>query len=225
MKRYDTIDRLKDNKSLLGEEIWAFNKLDGQNLGVKFNARTKQFTDFTSRNCNVDETHEQFGGAVRFFKENYEENLRNVLKTNSSKGKLFQGVEEITLFFEWYGNQSFAGFHVEGDEMHLALIDVFLKKKGYIEPKPYYEIFSKLDWLEIPELVYKGKLNMEFANSIVNNDPTKPDCQYPCVKEGVVCRRSTMLKGQVMPKCKIKTQWWLDELHRRHTPEECKLLE
>lgn len=25
---------------------------------------------------------------------------------------------------------------------------------------------------------------------------TKPNCEYPTVKEGVVCKRSTLMKGQ-----------------------------
>lgn len=51
----------------MGEEVWAFNKLDGQNLCVKYNVRKKKFTDFGSRKCIVNENHEQFGTAVRFF--------------------------------------------------------------------------------------------------------------------------------------------------------------
>ena len=212
MKRYDHIDKITVDKLLIGEEVWAFNKLDGQNLGVKYNSRKKEFTDFTSRKRNVDETDEQFGKAVKWFRDHYEEPLKEIIKSQSGKKGIFNGIEEITFFFEWYGENSFAGFHKEGDELRLALIDIFMKKKGYIEPKPYYEIF-KDSGIEIPELIYRGKLNQEFINSITNNDWTKEGCQYPSVKEGVVMRRSTILKGQNMPKAKTKTRWWLDKLH------------
>ena len=57
------------------------------------------------------------------------------------------------------------------------------------------------------------------------NDWTEEGCQYPTVKEGVVIRRSTIMKGQRMPKVKVKTKWWLTELHNKFTEEECKLLE
>ena len=43
MKHYDSFENIKVDKSLIGEEIWAFNKLDGQNLCVKYNARKKEF--------------------------------------------------------------------------------------------------------------------------------------------------------------------------------------
>jgi len=107
----------------------------------------------------------------------------------------------------------------------LALIDVNIKKKGYIEPKQFYEMFSGVDGLEIPDLIYRGKLNKEFIDSIYNNDWNNPDCQYPFVKEGVVCRRSTLLKGQRMPKVKIKTKWWLDKIHEKFSSDLWKELE
>lgn len=209
----------------MGEEVWAFNKLDGQNFGVKYNARTKKFSDYTSRKCNVDETHPQFGGAVVYFKEHYLNLLLDIINKNSGKGGLFNGVDEIMFFFEWYGDNSFAGFHKEGEELRLALIDVFMKKKGYIEPKSFYNIFCLNDEIHTPELIYKGVLNQEFIKSINENDWTLPDCKYPNVKEGVVIRRSTMMKGQRMPKAKAKTKWWIDKLHNEFSEEECKLLE
>jgi len=225
MKHYDSIENIKYDKSLMGEEIWAFNKLDGQNMCVKYNARKKEFSDFGSRKCNVDETHEQFGDAVKFFKNNIADILFGIIKENSGKKGIFNGVDEITFYFEWYGEHSFAGFHQEGDEMHLALIDVNLKKKGYIEPKPFYEMFGNVDGIEIPELIYRGKLTADFIKSINDNDWTSENSEYPSVKEGVVCRRSTILKGQNMPKVKIKTNWWLMKLHEKYTDDECKLLE
>lgn len=219
MKRYDHIDKIQIDKSLMGDEIWAFNKLDGQNLGVKYNARRKEFTDFTSRKRNVDETDDQFGEAVKWFKIHYANPLKEIIKAQSKKGSIFNGIEEITFFFEWYGEHSFAGFHQEGDELKLVLIDVFMKKKGYIEPKPFYVIFGNSDIIEIPELIYRGKLNQTFIDSITDNDWTKDECQYPTVKEGVVIRRSTILKGQNMPKAKIKTKWWIDKLHVSFNPD------
>ena len=225
MKHYDSFENIKVDKSLIGEEIWAFNKLDGQNLCVKYNARKKEFQGFGSRKCVVGEDDAMFGNAVKYFKQHYEQNFLPLIKENSGKKGIFNGVEEITFYFEWYGDKSFAGFHQEGDELRLALIDVFLKKKGYIEPKPFYDTFCNLDWLETPELIYKGKLTNDFIRSIQENDWTVEGCQYPTVKEGVVCRRSTILKGQNMPKVKIKTVWWMTELHKKYTPEECKELE
>ncbi len=49
MKEYDSIPRVQDDGTLLGEDVWAFNKLDGQNFRAKYMAKghsKKQFTLF-----------------------------------------------------------------------------------------------------------------------------------------------------------------------------------
>lgn len=43
MRHYDTINRIQDDGTLLGEEIAAYNKLDGQNICIKYSPRTKNF--------------------------------------------------------------------------------------------------------------------------------------------------------------------------------------
>jgi hypothetical protein len=226
MKHYDSINRIQDDGFLLGQSVWAFNKLDGQNFAVKFNPKKSEFDTFGSRKRMVDENDEQFGNTVRYFKSsNIPQVLTDLVKKNKGKGGIFAGIDEITFYFEWYGEHSFAGFHDPNDEMHLALIDVFIKKKGYIEPKPFYDIFCTNEEIETPELIYKGVLTKEFINSIWENDWTKPDCEYPMVKEGVVCRSSSLLKGQRMPKVKFKTKWWINKLHEKFTDEQCKELE
>ena len=109
--------------------------------------------------------------------------------------------------------------------MHLAMTDMFLKKKGYIEPPTFIDLFGKNERIETPEVIYIGKLDMDFVNSIVNNDWTKEGCQYPNVKEGVVIKRSTLMKGQRLPMCKVKTNWWIEKLHATVPKEKWKELE
>lgn len=228
MKEYGSIPRFFDDGTLRGEQVVAFNKLDGQNFRVKYTpkgATKKQFTMFGSRHQYVDENTEGFGDAVKYFKEHYEDVLREIIVNNSGKKGVFNGVEEITLFFEWYGDNSFAGFHQDGDTLRLALIDVFLKKKGYIEPNTFIDLFCKDDRVLTPEVIYIGKLDMDFVNSIVKNDWTKEGCQYPNIKEGVVIKRSTLMKGQRLPMCKVKTIWWLEQLHSRFPKEMWDKLE
>lgn len=229
MKHYDSIPRIEDDGTLKSEMVWGFNKLDGQNFCATFKTKNNCFWPFGSRTHTVDSNDLQFGEVVDYFHTfNYGKILTELIKENWRKGKVFQGVDEITFFFEWYGPNSFAGKHdfcdhVNGD-MRLALIDVFLKKKGYIEPKEYYDIFNGCG-IELPELIYKGPLTSEIIEKVKNNDWTQPDAEFPTVKEGVVFKRSTLLKGQRRPSVKVKTKWWLEKLHSMYTEEECKLLE
>jgi len=225
MKHYDSIPRIQDDGTLKGDIVWGFNKLDGQNFVVAYNNRKKTWGPCGSRHWTVDENHEQFGPVVRwFYNSKYPEILANIVKEHSGKKDVFTGVDEITFVFEWYGEHSFAGKHQEGDEMHLALTDVFLKKKGYIEPSIYYDLFYN-SGVEIPELIYTGPLNQEIIEKIQKNDWTQPDAELPTVMEGVVFKRSTLLKGQRRPSVKVKTKWWLEKLHSIYSEEECKKLE
>jgi hypothetical protein len=226
MRHYDTINRIQDDGTLLGEEIAAYNKLDGQNICIKYSPKTKKFDQFGSRKRVFDENDEQFGDAVKWFKNSiYPQLLSQIVTDNSKKKGLFQGVDEITFYFEWYGENSFAGVHVPGEELKLALIDVFLKKKGYIEVKPLEELFYSHKEIISPELIYRGKLTKDFIKDIQENDWTDPAAKYPQVKEGVVCRRTTLMKGQRLPKVKYKTKWWMTELYKKYDKETAKLLE
>jgi hypothetical protein len=225
MKHYDSIPRIQDDGTLKGDMVVGYNKLDGQNFCVTYNCRKKTWGPYGSRTVTVDENSEQFGDTVKFFNNSgYKEILEKIIKEHSGKKDVFNGVDEITFFFEWYGWNSFAGKHQEGDEMHLALIDVFLKKRGYIEPKEY-EICFRFSGIELPTLIYSGPLNSEIIEKVQNNDWTQPNAVFPNVKEGVVFKRSTLMKGQRRPSVKVKTKWWLEKLHSMYSEEECKKLE
>ena len=226
MKHYDSIPRVQDDGTMKGEYVWGFIKLDGQNFCVTYNPKKNEFGPDGSRTVTVDENSEQFGDAVKWFKNsNYPSVLSKVVKEHSGKRDVFNGVEEVTFYFEWYGENSFAGRHQEGDQMHLALIDVFLKKKGYMEPADYYSLFCLPEEIETPELICRGNLDSEIISIIQENDWTKEDAELPNVKEGVVFKRSTLMKGQRRPSVKVKTKWWLEKLHSMYSEEECKKLE
>lgn len=225
MRHYDSIPRFQDDGTLKGEIVWGFNKLDGQNFCVSYNPKSTKFGPFGSRTTMVDETSDQFGNTVKWFKNsNYQEILNMIVRTHRGKKDIFKGVEDFTFFFEWYGEHSFAGRHQEGDEMHLALIDVFMKKRGYMEPKDYYTLFNG-SGIEIPELIYTGPFDTDIIERIQNNDWTSENPEFPTVKEGVVFKRSTMMKGQRRPSVKVKTKWWINKLHSMYSEEECKILE
>lgn len=91
-------------------------------------------------------------------------------------------------------------------------------------PKDYYQIFND-HGVELPELIYTGPLSSEIIERVHENEWTQEGADFPTVKEGVVFKRSTMMKGQRRPSVKVKTKWWLNKLYSMYTEEECKLLE
>lgn len=42
MKHYDSFENIKYDQLLLGEEIWASNKIDGQNFCAKYYPKQKE---------------------------------------------------------------------------------------------------------------------------------------------------------------------------------------
>lgn len=225
LRHYDSIPRVQDYTNLNGQMVAGYNKLDGQNFCVSYRPKHKTWGPCGSRTRTVDENDEQFGTTVKWFNNsNYKPILENIVANNRGKKQLFNGVEEITFFFEWYGENSFAGRHQEGDEMRLALTDVFMHKRGYIEPR-YFDSLFRDKGIELPDLIYYGILNSDIINMIMENDWTQEGCRFPNVKEGVVFKRTTTLPGQRRPSVKVKTKWWLNKLHSMYSEEECKKLE
>ena len=101
MKHYDHIDRIQDDGTLMGDYVYAFNKLDGQNFCAKFNPKKMVFDTFGSRTQMVDETSDQFGDTVRYFKAStIPQVLTEIVRVNKGKKGLFTGIDEITFFFE-----------------------------------------------------------------------------------------------------------------------------
>ena len=47
----NSFENIKYDQALIGEEVWAFEKLDGQNFCVKYSPKTKEFPCFGSRKC------------------------------------------------------------------------------------------------------------------------------------------------------------------------------
>lgn len=228
MKTYHSIDHFFATKTLIGKRIYAFNKYDGSNFRAEWNFKHRNtpcygFTKFGTKTQLIDEHNEQFGEAVKLFKENFAEQLCESF-SNRSKRSPFNGTDKITAFSEFFGEKSFAGFHYPEDKKDLVLFDVFLEKRGFLIPRDFIEIFSRQRFIRIPEVIYEGILNSEFAESIRTNVWDSPEAKYPTVKEGVVCKDVSISPGQRLIMCKIKTAWWINKLKNTHPNDYDKLL-
>ena len=92
----------------------------------------------------------------------------------------------------------------------------------YYKQKKYIISFNNKNKFDCS---YELILEKPSISDIYNNDWTQENCQYPTVKEGVVCKSSKLLKGQRLPMVKVKTKWWLDKLHNRFDEKLWKELE
>jgi hypothetical protein len=214
MKQYPHIAQW--NKGLFGEPVFAFDKLDGSNIRVEYvrklskkSAFTFGFNKFGSRTQLINKMSDTFGPAVDIFYEKYAESLDKIFLSD----KDLRNINKITVYLEYYGPNSFAGWHSHEDEMDLVLIDIEREKKGFIPPR---EFIKKYEHLHIPDVIYEGNYNKEFVNSVRNNDFN--------LKEGVVCKgvNTKSKRHDNIWMCKVKTNEWLNRVKNTLGQERLK---
>jgi len=153
-----------------------------------------------------DETDTEYGRAIPVFMEKYAEQLAKVFTDN----KDFRSRDKITAFCEFYGPQSFSGWHdFKNDTQTVTLFDVEIYKKGFVLPRDFLKYFGHL---EIPAVIYEGNFGPQLVEDV-------KDGKYPVTWEGVVCKG--VIKGKKgndqhgLWMNKIKTKSWMAELRRR----------
>ncbi len=189
MKSYPTIPR----EIRQGMSIYAFGKIDGSNIRAEW-SRKAGFYKFGSRHRLLGTDQDQIPEAEEMIKTVWAEPLTDVFRRN--------GWERAIAFFEFWGNNSFAGLH--DDELHrLSLIDVNPYKKGILPPKEFLDFFGHLD---IAPLLYHGPCDAEFIESV------RQSTLEGMPLEGVVCKAKNPKNTPMPVMFKIKSDAWLQKL-------------
>ena len=189
MKTYPSINKDIDTNTY----IYAFNKLDGSNFRCEWNSK-RGFYKFGTRNQLIDESSKPFGRAINLIKDKFESDISLVCKEQKWRDALF--------FFEFYGDESFAGNHNFEKPMTATLIDVNPHKMGLLEPTLFLKLFKHLD---IPKVLYEGHVNDNFIEKVKNSKLDGMDL------EGVVCKGKYISPGMPLM-FKIKSKAWLNKL-------------
>jgi len=195
MKQYDHIDYC-NTKRLLHTPIYAFDKLDGSNCRFEW-SKKRGWYKFGSRKQMIDENHEQFGQVIPMFLDKYGDGLDLIFR----RDKNYRNFRSFIVFAEYYGPNSFAGFHQEGDPMELTLFDVNPIGKGFIEPREFVDNFGHLG---IPDVIHIGNMTNGFVNDVKQN-------KFNLV-EGVVCKSTKKEKGNRIWMTKVKTDEWMNKI-------------
>lgn len=208
MKEYPHIDFW--DRGILGDRVYAFNKIDGSNIRVEWDRKAAKkgnnggFVKFGTKTQIIDNTNEYFGEAVDIFLDKYCDDLNDVF----TKEKYFRNIDRVTIFGEYYGPSSFAGFHDPDETKDVVMFDICPYKKGFLPPKLFVEYFEHLD---IPDVYYVGNYNRELVQRI--KDSTE-------LNEGVVCKGVRKTKGNdIVWMTKIKTNQWMDRLKNKFGEE------
>lgn len=183
-------------KNIIDVPIYAYDKLDGSNIRVEW-SRKNGFAKFGSRKRLLSADEKPLGESINIFNETLSDSLVEPLR------KL--RVERATLFFEFHGANSFAGYH-EDEEHSLTLFDVSLFKKGFMLPKEFMKSFDNA--VPTTELLYYGKANSNFVNEVRNGSLDG------MTFEGVVCKSQELVRNKQV-RFKIKNQAWLDKLKHK----------
>lgn len=186
MKQYPSIPR-----ELQNIPVYAFDKLDGSNIRVEWKPK-KGLCKFGSRTQLIDESS-PLGEAIPLIKQ-YSDPIDEELRSLR--------IEEATLFFEFFGASSFAGTHYP-EPHYVALIDVSLYKKGFMNPGDFIKSFMKVP--KAP-LLYHGNCNSDFINAV------KTGTLNNMTFEGVVCKATRAKASHPPIMFKIKNQAWIDKL-------------
>lgn len=201
MKKYPSIPYW--DSGLIGGYCYAFDKLDGSNIRVEWDKKlskkstsTYGFRKFGTKNQMISNMNHPFSEAVDLFMEKYSTILDEIFRTE----KAYMYSRKITVFLEYYGENSFAGLHDPNDEKDIVLIDVDLFQKGFVKPSQFINDFGVHG---IPSIVYEGEYNEDLIEKVRSNQLGKN------LVEGVVCKG---VDNQKVWMCKIKCNSWLHNI-------------
>lgn len=186
MKEYPQI--AGSNKAPIGEQCIAFVKYDGSNLRWEWSPK-KGWYKFGTRSRLFDTSDEIFGEAIPLFQDTLGPEIIKRCQ------EIERGLQNVIVFTEFFGPNSFTGMHNPSDPKELKLFDVNLYKRGIMKPRHFLKYFG--DFPFAAKVVYEGSLNHEFISDVRNG-------LYPVV-EGVVAKGDDFM-------IKIKTKTYLERL-------------
>jgi len=199
MKEYPHIDYW--NKCKFGAPVWAFEKLDGSNIRAEW-SKKRGWYKFGTKKQMIDASHPQFGEAVYLFMDKYSEGLSKVFTDK----KEYREIRSFVVFCEYFGEKSFAGYHVPEDKKDIVLFDVnMVQKDKWVKPKDFIKNYNHLG---IPRLIYHDNFNRSLIRDVKEG-------KYD-VKEGVIVKGLRRIKGEeIVWLTKIKTNWWMNKVKRQ----------
>lgn len=203
--------KIPENSDKFHGKCIAFEKYDGTNLHWCFNVsqgwhhfgtRRTQFAFNAKGIIEFGKEHSELVNAPFIFNDIIRDKLTMVLSRYQLK------TSEFIIFTEFYGPNSFAGAHSDGDKWHdlqvLTIIDAMFDKK-MLGPQEFLSHINDAEQtLPIARVVYEGKYSGQFAEDVRNG-------KYN-VNEGVVCK-GVVDKEVFMTK--IKTKDYLKRLKDR----------
>jgi hypothetical protein len=199
MKTKLAYSKIPDTLNCPLKQCVAFEKHDGTNLHVIWHSGIGWYAFGTRRDVfdldeygieSFNQAHPELKGWLSSFDPDHA--IQHVLETNYKTKD-----QEVSVFVEYVGANSFAGSHQPKDKMQCILIDVEVDGK-FVPPEQLIKDFGHCN---LAKVVFQGKFTGQI---FVDVRKGKYD-----VKEGVVVKG---VVGSQVYMCKIKTEAYLDKL-------------
>ena len=213
--------KIPDNTGCMLKKCVAFEKYDGTNLHWVWKREANDWTHFGTRRdqfelndegiSDFNQAHPGLEEAIPIFNSTY----RQLGKYPIPHKYAPDSGNEVIVFTEFLGPNSFAGSHQKDDQKQLILIDVatnyrnigivntdsFYGDYGQFEDSPDNKAGSKIPEYHIARIVYQGNYSGQLVKDIQNG-------KYK-VNEGVVIKG--IIDGKVYM-VKVKTNDYLKRL-------------
>ena len=196
MKTYPTIDFPIRYVS----SCYVFAKEDGSNVRAEW-SKKRGFWKFGRRKALLDDSNEWLVEVEGIIMRDWAEPLSAIFKK--------QRLQKATAFFEFLGDNSFAGNHV-AEPHRCVLLDVAAHPKGILHPRDFVKVFKGLPHAR---LLHQGNFNREMEEKIRSG--TFPGMPF----EGVIVKGGFVSPGRPMM-FKVKSQAWFERLRAQYPQHE-----
>jgi hypothetical protein len=197
MKDYPSIPASTGNKFREMDSCYVFDKLDGSSMRSEW-SKKRGWYKHGKRKGLIDHSNPHLLEVPELFERTLAEDLARLARDNHW--------QHMVVFYEFWGDQSVAGLHFEGDPKRLTLFDAAVDKKGILPPREFLKRFDNY----VPTATFLGRYHWsrDFVQRVRRGEVEG------VTFEGVVGKAADGPHRIV--RSKAKTQAWIDKVLEIH---------
>ena len=166
-----------------------FDKLDGTNLRFSWNKKERWY-EYATRTRPLPADHKLYQIGYEIFLNKFADKIVSVASRNNWK--------RLDVFFEFYGENSFAGRHDLNEKQTISMIDLAPNTRGFLNPLEFLDLFNDL---KIATYLGEADWNEDYIEAV------RAGLVEGMTFEGVVAKAENKQRM-----AKAKTQKWIDKV-------------
>lgn len=204
MKDYPSIPQSIGTKFREMPNAYVFDKLDGSSMRSEW-TKKRGWYKHGKRQGLIDDSNPHLSRVPVLFDEQLHDALERLARDRRW--------QHLIVFYEFWGERSFAGRHYDGDDYHLTVFDAAVDKKGILGPEDFRSYFE--DVVETPLCLGRFNWTRGFVQEVYEGNI--PNITF----EGVVGKLGT--RHDII-RAKAKTKAWLDKVKELYGPEADRII-